>query len=335
MSQRLVEVTRGSIEESNHYGDVAVVDSDGNLLWHVGDPNRVMFARSSAKPLQAIPLVESGAADFFQMTNEEIALVCSSHSGEAVHVETISKFLNRIGISSEKLACGLHAPYHLETHQSLLRSGQPITTLHNNCSGKHAGMLAYAKFINADLDHYLDPQHPVQQSILQVVAEMTGVPQTEIVLGTDGCGVPVYALPLKQYAYAYAQLIDPKQLPSPRREAVERIARAMREHPYLVAGENRFCTRLMEACEGDVLGKVGVEGVYCVGVESKKIGICVKIDDGNGRASDTVLVEVLKQLGAVPNTILDTLQEFHHKVLKNHAGTIVGEIHPVFTLDAL
>jgi L-asparaginase II len=192
--------------------------------------------------------------------------------------------------------------------------------------------LALAKFMQADLDTYLSLEHPVQQAILSAVSGMTNVPVKDIGIGTDGCGVPVHALPLRQYAFAYARFVDPGDLPATRRQAVARISHAMRDYPYMVAGKDRFCTRLMETSGGDILGKAGAEGVYCVGVESEKYGICVKIDDGNGRAVDGVMLETLKQIQAIPQTVLEELRDYHYKLLKNHAGTVVGEIKPNFTL---
>ncbi len=332
MSDLLVEVRRGGIVESRHFGDVAVVDVQGKILWYVGDPFRVTFARSSAKPWQAIPLVESGAADAFQMSDEEIALACASHSGEVAHVDRVLAFLGRIGLSPGQLQCGAHAPYSAAAHEELLRSGQSPTPVHNNCSGKHAAMLAMAKYMDADLDDYLNPSHPVQQQILQAVSEMCEVAPEDIVIGIDGCGVPVFGLPVARMAHAFAKLADPSHLPEPRQTAVRRIAHAMMTHPHLVAGTDRFCTSLMQAGNGAVLGKVGAEGIYCAGIPGIGIGLAVKVDDGNPRAAYPTVVEAMRQAQLVSPQVLERLVSFHKPSLTNHKGTVVGEIVPVFRL---
>ncbi|MCL6515665.1 asparaginase [Alicyclobacillus sp.] len=334
MSERLVEVVRGPLVESQHRGDIAVVDRAGRLLWSVGDPHRVTYARSSAKPLQALPLVESGAADAFGMSDEEIALCCASHSGEEIHTERVLALLRRIDIDPKHLRCGAHAPYHAASYERLLRGGASPEAVHNNCSGKHAGMLAMAKFLGADLDTYLEPDHPVQRRILTAVSEVTGVAEEDIVLGTDGCGVPVFGLPVDAMARAYAQFTDPDpaEMGEPRARAMRRIARAMVSHPHLVAGTERFCTGLMSAGGGALLGKAGAEGVYCAGVMGAGIGLCVKVEDGDARAAYPSVVETLAQAGLVSPDVLAKLEGFRRPQLHNHAGTWVGEIRPVFRL---
>jgi L-asparaginase II len=332
MSELLVEVRRGGIVESRHFGDLAIVNRQGRLLWYAGDPYRVTFARSSAKPWQTVPLIETGAADAFQMTTEEIALSCASHSGEEQHVGRVLAFLERIGISPEKLQCGAHAPYHAPSYEELLRSGREVTAVHNNCSGKHAGMLALAKFLKADLDTYLNLDHPVQQQILNAVSELCEVAKEDIAIGIDGCGVPVFGLPVIRMAHAYAKLADPSGLPERRQAALTRICQAMLAHPNLVAGTERFCTALMEAGGGAIVGKAGAEGIYCVGLPEAGIGLALKVDDGNARAAYPAVVEALRQAGLVSDRVVESLQAFHNPELKNHKGTVVGEISPVLRL---
>ncbi|MCL6444576.1 MAG: asparaginase [Alicyclobacillus sp.] len=332
VSERLVEVVRGGLVESWHNGDLAVVDTQGNVVWSVGDPDRIMYARSSAKPLQALPLVESGAADAFKMTSEELALACASHNGEAEHVDRIRAFLKRIGVDESHLHCGVHAPHHTDTWEAMLRRGEQAVALHNNCSGKHAGMLAMAKYLGADLDGYLSPDHPVQQEILRVVSEVCEVTRDHIHLGIDGCGVPVFALPLRKFAMAYARFANPDGQPQRRAEAMNRIARAMMAHPHLVAGTERFCTALMTVGNGRLLGKAGAEGVYCVGLLGTGHGICAKVDDGNSRGVYPAIVEALSQIGVLTTSEREALTSFHNPILKNHQGMVVGEIRPVFKL---
>ncbi|WDM02774.1 asparaginase [Alicyclobacillus cycloheptanicus] len=313
-------------------GDIALVDRAGRLLASVGDGERVTYARSSAKPLQTLPLVESGAADAFAMSDEEIALCCASHSGEEMHVTKVRAFLNRIGVPESALQCGVHPPYHQPSYEALLRSGTQVSAIHNNCSGKHAGMLALAKFLGADLDTYLDVNHPVQQAVLSVVREVCDLDESQLVLGTDGCGVPVFGMPIRNLALAFARFADPEDMPDGRARAMRRIARAMMSHPHLVAGTDRFCTALMQAGQGTLLGKAGAEGVYCVGIAPQGFGLCVKVDDGNARAAYPSVVEALRQAQVVDKDVIDALASFHRPQLKNHQGTVVGSLQTAFTL---
>lgn len=333
MSNPMVRVTRGDITESWHHGDIAIVDENGHVKSSLGDAKRVIFARSSAKPLQALPLVESGAADFFNMSPAEIALCCASHNGEEKHTDLVFSFLNRIGVSQEKLRCGTHAPYYGPAHEKLLRDGAVISEIHNNCSGKHAGMLAYASFLGADLDTYLDLEHPVQQRILRTVSEVCEIAEADIEIGIDGCGVPVHGLPLWKFAMAFARFVRPSMFPEPRAVAMKRIASAMMQHPDIVAGTGRFCTDLMSAAPGEILGKAGAEGVYCAAVVSKGIGICVKTDDGNARAAGPATVEALYQSGLISESVVMALASVHRPILKNHQGKVVGSLQPDFKLE--
>jgi L-asparaginase II len=328
MSELLVEVIRGPLVESRHFGDVAVVDRHGNVLYAVGDPHRVTFARSTAKPVQALPLVESGAADHYGLTEEELAVVCASHSGEQMHEDVVRRLLARAGIEEDKLRCGIHPPYHGPAYETLLRAGRDVTAVHNNCSGKHAGMLVLARYLGADLDTYLQPDHPVQGLIVQALCDLAELGPDDVVVGVDGCGAPVFGLPLFRLALMYAKLADPAECADLRRKALDRIFRAMTRHPHLVAGTERFCTALMQAGKGRIVGKTGAEGVYCVGLKEQGIGIALKVDDGNTRAAYPAVVEVLHQLGVLDAQDLETLEPFWHPKLRNHQGAVVGHLRP-------
>lgn len=333
MSEPMVQVWRGNIVESLHHGDVAIVDVSGNLLWSLGNPKRVTYARSSAKPWQAIPLVESGAADAFQMSIDELALSCASHNGETTHVDLARSFLNRIGVPESALQCGAHPPYHAASYEAELKLGHEITALHNNCSGKHSAMLALAKYLKADLDTYLQRDHPIQVHILAAVSEMTEMPKEKIEIGIDGCGVPVFGMPIENMALGFAKLAHPDDLPEPRRQTLMRLRDAMMAKPHYVAGTGRFCTDLMTAAKGTIVGKAGAEGVYCAGLVEQGLGICVKVDDGNGRGAYPAVVEALAQTGLVPQAVIDALCSFHHPQLTNHQGTLVGRLEPCFQLN--
>jgi len=330
MSECLVEVSRGSIVESLHRGNIAIVAADGQLKWQVGDATSVTFIRSAAKPLQTLPLIESGAADYFQMTDEEIALSCASHNGETFHSSLVEAFLKRIGVPVSALRCGIHPPFHTAAYESLLRQGLDITTLQNNCSGKHAGMLALAKYLDADLEDYLNPNHPVQVAIIKSVQEVCEVSSTELHIAVDGCGVPVFGLPLNRMALAYAKYAAAVKAGD---SALARIARAMMSHPDLVGGTNRFCTKLMSVTPQKIIAKTGAEGVYCVGLVEEGLGIALKVEDGNARATYPAIVECLSQMGVLNAQQISTLESFHRPELRNHQGTLVGQLTPVFHLE--
>lgn len=331
---KIVDVTRGPIVESSHYGHIAVVDLQGNILYSVGDPHRVTYARSSSKPLQAIPVVESGAAEHYNFTPADIALCCASHSGEIQHTERVSSILSRISLPVEALQCGTHIPHDQEGYKKLIREGGELTPLHSNCSGKHSGMLTLATHIQADPANYRDINSPVQVAMRAAVADMAGMQPEEIVIGTDGCGVPVFGLPLDRLALAFAKLSDPSGLPEKRRQTVETITSAMIAHPEMVAGTNRFCTELMGALKGRVIGKAGAEGVYAAGIMGKGIGVAVKVEDGNIRAAYPAVVAVLEQMGFLTEADLQALQ--HHRIpaVKNMRQDTVGELRVAFTLGA-
>lgn len=331
MSELLVEVTRGPLVESRHFGDIAVVDREGRLLGAVGHPHRLTYARSAAKPFQAIPLIESGAADAFGLTSQEIAVACASHSGEEIHEDTVSRLLAKAGVDEGCLRCGVHAPYHAASHEALLRAGKQVRAIHNNCSGKHAGMLALAKYLGADLETYLDPDHPVQRRIFETISTLAGIRQEDIVRAVDGCSAPVFGLPLDRIALMYAKLASASG-PSPLEQAMIRIYDAMSAHPQLVAGTDRFCTALIQAGGGRWIGKAGAEGVYGVAIRTLGVGIAVKVDDGNARAAYPAVVEVLSQLGALTAADHASLESFWHPVLRNHQAKEVGRIQPRFAL---
>ncbi|MCZ8520220.1 MULTISPECIES: asparaginase [Paenibacillus] len=331
-SERLIEVTRGELTESVHRGHIAVVDTAGTLIASAGDPAYYTYARSAAKLLQAIPLVESGGAGQLGLTESETALCCASHGGEPGHTEAAKSMLAKAGCDESALRCGTQEPMFAPAADMLKAGGQPATALHNNCSGKHAGMLALAKVMNVSIDQYTDPQHPVQQKMLATVADMCGVPQNSITLGTDGCGVPVFAVPVSALAYAYARLGSPEGLPPQRAEACRRIVESIRHEPYYVAGTARFDTALVKATGGRIIGKFGAEGVYAASVPELGIGLALKIEDGAERAIYPAAAEALLQLGFLRPEEAERLTAFHRPAVLNRRGDTVGRIRPVFTL---
>ncbi|UFJ40348.1 asparaginase [Brevibacillus humidisoli] len=330
----VANVYRGDAVESTHLGHVAVVDANGTLLYSYGDPHRQTFARSSMKPIQAIPIVETGAADKFGLEPADLSLCCASHSGEPRHRSRAMEMLIRAGQPEEILRCGTHVPRDEESYKELIRAGKPLTPIYSNCSGKHAGMIATAVHMGEEVTTYHLPEHPVQQRILDAVADLTSYPQEKIVLGTDGCGVPVHRLPLAHYAWAYAKMAKPDVIANPtRRQAVVRITDAMIAHPEMVGGNQRYCTDLMIAFSGRIFGKAGAESVYCLGDRQTGIGIAVKIEDGGPRAIYAVVNEVLRQLGIGSDGPLEQLAQYTNPTVKNMSSNVVGRIETVFALN--
>ena len=329
----LVELTRGGIVEAIHRGDVAVVDPAGSLLAFVGDPRRkVTYWRSSAKPFQAMPLVYTGAAERFGLDAADLALCSASHQGEPIHTERALRILERIDCDLEALRCGVHAPYDVATADALRARGEAPSALHNNCSGKHAGMLVLARHLGAPLDTYLEPDHPVQRTILANVRLMTGV--EDIPTSVDGCGVPCFALPVDRMALAFARLMRPDGLDEPFAQAAGAIRDAMRAHPALVGGTGRFDTDLMREAKGRVLSKGGASGVLCMGLEDGR-GIALKIEDGAvtpGYSRGVAGLHLLRWLGGVlDEAAVAALASHARPQIRNVAGRVVGEARPAFT----
>lgn len=327
----LVHITRGAIVESIHRGHIAVADTDGKTIAGAGNPDYVTYARSSAKLIQAIPVVASGAAKRFGFTSQEIAILCASHGGEAQHVDTVTSMLAKIGIVPDALRCGAHAPYHKPSADALMHEGRKPTSLHNNCSGKHTGMLALSVYLEAPLETYLEPEHPTQKKMRSAFAAFAGVPEERIAIGVDGCGVPVYGLPLKHLAQAFARLGKPSE-PLPV-DACNTIIDSIAKHPVMIAGTGRFDSALIEATGGRVIGKMGAEGVFAVTKPGSGLGMACKIEDGSGRAMYPAVTEALLQLDWISGEEAQRLSDFHHPVVRNWAGTEVGRTFPVFELE--
>ena len=335
----IVEVTRGSIVEAWHHGALVAVSTDGSIVAAVGDPDWVTYLRSSAKPFQALSVVESGAADHFGLTDRELAVICGSHSAEPCHVEAVHSILNKIGLDESALRCGVHALGNEEVNHALFRAGESPRAIHNNCSGKHSGMLTLARYWGADVESYLEPAHPVQVANRRVMAEMAGLRPEEIVIGIDGCSVPTFAIPLRAAARAFARLSDPTGLPAARQAACRRIVAAMQAHPEMVSATvGSFDTDLMRATGGRMVCKGGAEGFHGVGVlpgEGRPaLGLALKVEDGTGdRARGLAMLEALRQLGVTSADDLETMARHYRRSLHNHRRLEVGELRPVFVLN--
>lgn len=331
---RAIEVTRGNLIECSHSINVAVVNSKGDLIYSYGDPEKVIYARSSIKPIQAIQVLETKADKKFNITEREISFMCSSHSGEPYHVECTRSILKKAGISVDKLKCGMHIPGNSEIYKELIESKESLTQEHNNCSGKHSGMLISAKNLNEDLDTYLEINHPVQQRILENISYVCDYKKENILIGIDGCGAPVHAMPIERFAYGFARLADSKKLGN-KSIHVDKITKSMMKYPEMVGGRDRFCTELMKICGDRIFGKAGAQGVYLVGDKKNKIGIAVKVEDGSSQAATCATMEVLRQLGLITDKELSNLERFLNPKLRNARKEIIGEMRPNFILNNL
>lgn len=329
MSQHVVDVVRGEIVESRHRIHAAVVDAGGRIRASAGDPELVTYIRSAAKPFQAIPIVADGAMDRFGIALEELALCCGSHSGEPRHVEAAGALLRRVGLDGEALACGAHAPFHVPSRRELAEAGLEPVRLHNNCSGKHAGMLALARVHGWDPEGYNLAEHPVQQRILAEFSRWVDRPYEGIGLGTDGCGAVSFALPLRSMALGYARLAraaregehDPTY-----------VVGAMTAYPEMVGGEGRLCTDLMRRGAGRLFAKVGAEGVYCVGIPGAELGIALKVEDGASRALGPAVLAILRQLDLISEDDLGALYRHAYPELLNTRGEVVGRLRADISL---
>jgi L-asparaginase II len=338
----LLELTRGDTLESLHYGSIAVADSSGRMIAWCGDPQAVAYLRSSAKPFQALPFLERGGQAAFDLTPPEVALLCASHSGTDQHVAFARQIQAKADLLENDLKCGIHPPYDEATIEAMRQRGEQPTPNRHNCSGKHTGMLAFARLEGWSIEDYLDLSHPVQKAIVRTFAEMCDLLAEEIQIGIDGCSAPNFAVPLRNAARAYANLSDPTGLPPARAEACRQIIESMTAHPEMVAGPGRFDTLLMKSTSGRIVSKAGAEGYQGIGLRpgwqgpgSSSVGIAIKIADGDlrNRARPAVALEVLRQLGALTASEMESMEGFGpRKVLSNFRQIQVGLSRPCFQL---
>lgn len=360
-SEALVTIHRGSVPESEHRGSVAVVDGNGHLIAFLGDPDLIIPLRSTAKPFQLLPLVESGGSSHYAFSPEELAIMAGSHSGSQRHLGVVKQLMKKAGLEEFHLQCGSHLPFDSAEADALKRAGQSPTVLHNNCSGKHAGMVALTNFLDKTIDDYCDPSHPVQTLIRQSMAELTNTPIDKITTMVDGCSAPTFAVSLQGLARAFAHLsTPPSETPPPplpystsekqayqvrdhlvRQRALSTIAQAMIKAPEMVAGQGRLDTELMVQGEGAVVAKSGAEGVQGIGILKTQslsrfkapIGIAIKISDGEGRRSlKPTAIEVLRQLNVLPAAFFEKIKKFDDRSITNHKGLKVGEVTTEFQL---
>jgi L-asparaginase II len=319
----VVDVFRGEVVESRHRVHIAIVHAEHGLAACAGNPAHVSFVRSAIKMFQALPLVEVGGVERFGLTEPELALCTASHGGEPIHVAAARSILAKAELAEEDLACGPHAPMHGPSAEALRKAGVTPSRIHNNCSGKHSGLLAFTKASGSPTHRYHQFAHPTQQRILRTLSQWMTVPEEDIEHAVDGCGLPTFALPLDAVAQGCARFSAAAADGDP---APRRIFAAMTTHPEYVAGTDRLCTDLMRESNGTLFAKVGAEGFYCAGIPNQRLGIAIKVEDGATRASEPALLATLRRLDAITAADLTTLARYARPSILNTRGEIVGSI---------
>ncbi|MBW6471911.1 MAG: asparaginase [Anaerolineaceae bacterium] len=337
----IVHATRGELVESIHWGAIAVVDKFGHLFASYGDPDLVAYLRSSSKPFQALPLIELGGVEQFDLSDQEISLMCASHRGLDIHIEVLEKLQAKIGVQESDLTCGTHPISDKPTATAMLLRGEEPGQNRHNCSGKHTNFLAQAILRGKTIKNYINLEHPVQELVVKTFSEMSHMPVDEIYSGIDGCSVPVFGVPLRNAGWSFASLCDPSDLAPQRAQACQRITTAMTNAPEMVSGPGQFDTELMKIGRGKIIAKGGAEGYQSIGLlpgafgsDSPALGIVFKIADGDsiGRARPLVGIEILRQLGALDNEQIQALSAFDTRPITNWRKLDVGELKPVFQL---
>ena len=330
----LVEVLRGDIVESAHRGAVAVFDAAGTSVLEIGDAGQPVFPRSAVKAIQALPLVESGAADAYGFGNKELALACASHGGEPAHVELAASMLSKAGLDGNALECGTHWPSHQDSTLALARAGRLPNDLHNNCSGKHSGFICTCVHLGVDPRGYVAAGHRSQQMVREAMQGVTGAAHEAENSGIDGCSIPTYAVPLKDLAIGFARMATGQGLSQSRAEAARRLMAACMAEPFYVAGTGRADTRLMQAAPGRIFVKIGAEGVYCAALPELGFGIALKAGDGGERAAEVMVAAVLSRLLKADEELSGRLAGMARPPVLNRKGLAVGALRPAEALLA-
>lgn len=325
----LVEVTRGAVVESRHRGAVIVVDTDGKVVLELGDVDSPVFPRSAVKAIQALPFVESGAADAFGFGQKEIALACASHSGEPEHAALAAAMLAKAGLDVSALECGAHWPSRQESALDLARAGHAPSALHNNCSGKHSGFICTCVHLGIDHRGYVGAGHKAQETVRDAMESVTGAVHAVDACGTDGCSIPTYAVPLRNVARGFARMATGVGLGTERARAAQRILSACMAESFLIAGTRKLDTELMQKASGRIMIKVGAEGVYCGAIPELGLGLAIKCDDGAIRGAEVMVGSVLARLmTAVDPQLAESLRQMANPVMKNWNGIEVGGLRP-------
>jgi L-asparaginase II len=326
----LVEALRGSVVESRHRGAIAVCDTEGAAYLTIGDVLTPVFPRSTAKPIQALPLVSSGAADHYGLTDQQLALACASHNGEAGHVAAIAAMLARADLDLTALECGAHWPLYQPAAHALVRAGASPTALHNNCSGQHAGFLCVAGQMAVDPRHYVEVDHPVQREASAALEAATGISLKAF--ATDGCSIPTYAVPLDRLACGFARLGTGHRLDPQRAAAARRLLDACMSHPWYLGGTARFCTTVIDRLKNRVLLKMGAEGVFGAALPELGFGIAVKCDDGGMRATEVIMATLLARLLPLSADDGAALEQLAWPAVRSCNNVEVGSLRPTAAL---
>jgi len=333
MSEVLVKIYRGNLVENIYRGDITIVDRKGRLIFSVGDSKKITYWRSAAKPIQVLPVIYSGAADKYGLTEKEIVIMTSSHSGQEKHIKLIYSILSKIGLNEGDLLCGAYPAFYKSTAESLPQNKVNVKSIYNPCSGKHIAQLTLCQYYGWGINDYYKLKHPVQQMILNVVAKMTEYPKERIYLGIDGCGVPVFGLPIKNMSYAYERMVNWEILDSEYQQASKRIVMSMTKYPEIVGGTGRFDTDLIRVSEGKLLAKSGADGVFCIGVRNENgMGITIKMESGNMKLLPLVVVQILYQLKILSTEKLNKLKKYCPLWVKNYRNEKVGKFISDFKL---
>jgi L-asparaginase II len=325
----LIEITRGPLMESHHRGAYAVIDDEGNVVTRAGDIDRLIYPRSALKLLQALPLIESGAADHWRLSETELALACASHNGEKKHVNTVLNWLQRAGLSEGYLRCGSQPPTSREARTQLIIDNVKPGPVHHNCSGKHTGFLTTAAYLKEPLPNYLDLDHPVQRRVREALTETTSDNLDINRVGVDGCGAPIFGMPLRGLALAMARYGTGAGLSAARMKATARLYSAIVHEPFMIGGSGRWCTKVMKLTGTQLAIKEGAEGVYCGIVPAKRIGIALKIDDGGSRAAEAMMGLLLIRYAELDSEASTELEKLSLPSIFNSEGREVGTTRPM------
>lgn len=329
---QLVVRTRSGRVESIHHGYICITDSDGKIVYSIGNPQARIFLRSSGKPIIANALVNSGAIEKFNLSLKELAVIVSSHDGTAYHRRIVKSILNKIGVSEKYLECGRKYPESPKVKKALMMLNIRPGPIFSNCSGKHAGVLALCKYYGYPVEGYTNPAHPVQQLIRSTIADILNLGTENIIVGMDGCTMPTYNLSLYQVSYLYSLLAHGKQHKGKYSDSFEIIKNAMTRYPKAVKGKGTFCTDLIYYSEGRAVGKIGAKGIYCIAIPERKLGVCIKMFDGHPRTSYPVVVRVLEELGILDAETVRKLDQWTFPKVRNDKGDTVGYLHTSFSL---
>ena len=326
---------RGALADLYHHGHIVVTDTEGNILWQLGDPERVTYSRSSAKLFQVLPVILSGAAEAYGITDKELAFMCASHKGEEFHTDAVLSILKKAGLDDSYLQCGIHYPYAEYAADKLKINGEEPKTMHNNCSGKHSGFLITAKMLGESLDDYYMPHHPRQKDVTEIIANMCGYPADKIVMGVDGCGMPVHAMPIYKFAQGLARMSKPETIGDEAiSKAVNRITNAVTTYPEMVDGTGGFTTELMQVFGDRLFCKSGANAFYAVGIKDKGIGIAMKMDEARSNIVPIAILETLVQIGVITRDEAELLPSYKPEIiLRNHKKEEIGKVVAEFVLE--